>query len=161
MIRRFCMVAVVFLLAGCAQEDAEEPLTPTEELRASLDLNVQRFMLQAEAAWRQGNYLHALALTDSVEKYVPELADTYFLRGRIYTDLNQLEIANAAYATALAADEQYRGAHMNIGINYFRRGQLRDAIGAFRREEAVMPNTHLYLEMGRTYAKLGLSLIHI
>ncbi len=114
-------------------------------------------MLQAEAAWRQGNYLHALALTDSIEQYVPELADTYFLRGRIYTDLNQLDIANAAYATALAADEQYRGAHMNIGVNYFRRGRLRDAITAFRHEEAVMPNTHLYLEMGRTYAKLGMA----
>ena len=157
MIRRFCMVTVAVLLAGCAQEGVEEPLTRTEEIRTSLDLNVQQFMLQANAAWRQGNYLHALALTDSIEKYVPELADTYFLRGRIYTDLNQLEIANAAYATALVADEQYRGAHMNIGINYFRRGQLRDAISAFRREEAVMPNTHLYLEMGRTYAKLGIA----
>ena len=157
MIRRFCMMAVAVLLAGCAQDASEEPLTRTDELRASLPLNVQRFMLQAETAWRQGNYLHALALTDSIEKYVPELADTYFLRGRIYTDLNQLEIANAAYTTALVADEQYRGAHMNIGVNYFRRGQLRDAIGAFRREEAIMPNTHLYLEMGRTYAKLGIA----
>ena len=157
MIRRFCMMAVAVLLAGCVQEAPQEPLTRTDELRASLPLNVQRFMLQAETAWRQGNYLHALALTDSVEKYAPELADTYFLRGRIYTDLNQLEIANAAYSTALVADEQYRGAHMNIGINYFRRGQLRDAVGAFRREEAVMPNTHLYLEMGRTYAKLGMA----
>ena len=101
MIRRFCMVALAVLLAGCAQEAPEEPLTRTDELRASLPLNVQRFMLQAETAWRQGNYLHALALTDSVAKYAPELADTYFLRGRIYTDLNQLDIANAAYATAL------------------------------------------------------------
>ncbi len=157
MIRRFCMVTVAVLLAGCAQEGVEEPLTRTEEIRTSLDLNVQQFMLQANAAWRQGNYLHALALTDSIEKYVPELADTYFLRGRIYTDLNQLDVANAAYTTALVADEEYRGAHMNIGINYFRRGRLRDAIGAFRREEAIMPNTHLYLEMGRTYAKLGIA----
>ncbi len=157
MIRRLCIAAIACLLAGCGQESAAPPPTRTEALRASLDLNVQRFMLQAEAAWREGNYLHALALTDSVERYVPELADTYFLRGRIYTDLNQLDVANAAYAAVLAADEAYRGAHMNIGINHFRRGRLRDAIGAFRREEAVEPNTYLYLEMGRTYAKLGMA----
>lgn len=157
MIRRLCIAAIACFLAGCAQESDAPPPTRTEALRASLDLNVQRFMLQADAAWREGNYLHALALTDSVERYAPDLADTYFLRGRIYTDLNQLEVANAAYATALAADEAYRGAHMNIGINHFRRGRLRDAIGAFRREEAVEPNTHLYLEMGRTYAKLGMA----
>ena len=156
MIRRFCIAAIGCLLAGCAQESAG-PATRTEALRASLDMHVQRFMLQAEAAWRKGHYVHALALTDSVAHYVPELADTYFLRGRIYTDLNQLDAANAAYARVLAADEAYRGAHMNIGINYFRRGRLRDAIGAFRREEAIEPNTHLYQEMGRTYAKLGLA----
>ncbi len=157
MIRGFCIAAIACLLAGCGQESAEPPPTRTEALRASLDMNVKRFMLRAEAASRQGNYVHALALTDSVEKYAPELADTYFLRGRIYTDLNQLEAANAAYATVLAADEAYRGAHMNIGVNHSRRGRLRDAIGAFRREEAIEPNTHLYLEMGRAYAKLGMA----
>ena len=151
------MAAIACLLAGCAQESAEAPRNRTEELRASLDIPVQEFVFGAEAARLQGNYLRALALTDSVEKYAPELADAHFLRGRIYTDLNQLEAANVSYAAALAADEEYRGAHMNIGVNHFRRGRLRDAIGAFRREEAIEPNTRMYHEMGRAYAQLGMA----
>ena len=147
-------VLVPALLAGCTRDRDEQ--TKTDRVRSSLDLHVQRLMLGSEAAYERGDFLRALVLADSAGRHAPDLADVDFLRGRIFTEMNQIEAANARYAAVLEIDPAYRGANMNIGINHFRRGRLRDAVEAFRREEAIEPNPGLYLEMGRTYAKLGL-----
>jgi tetratricopeptide (TPR) repeat protein len=147
------VVLAALVAAGCFSKT--DPMTKTEKLRQTLDPRVQQFLLAGEQAYKQGNYVAALALSDSAEVYAPDLADIHFFRGRIYTDLNQLDIAKAAYEATLDADPAYRGAHMNLGINSFRRGKLRDAINSFKQEEALEPNSGLYLEMGRVYAKLG------
>lgn len=141
------------VLGGCASQ--EQQMTKTERQRLVLDPKVQRFLLESQAAFEDGNYVVAIALTDSAEKMAPDLADIHFMRGRIYTEMNRLDVANAAYEVVLETDPQYRGAHMNLGINHARRGDLRDAIKRFRQEEALAPNTNLYLEIGRAYAKLG------
>lgn len=141
------------VLVGCSKDQYE--MTKTERMRENLNPEVQRFLLASEAAYKQGSYRHALALTDSAEKYAPDLADIHFLRGHIYTELNQLEIAKAAYEATLEADPEYHGAYMNMGVNHLRRGELRDAINDFRREEELHAHSSLFLEMGRAYAKLG------
>lgn len=145
-----CLLVVA---SGCWTQG--EAMSPAERQRQEMDPRARQLMLQAEQAYRQGNYAVALALSDSIETLAPNLADLHFFRGRIYTDLNQLDVANAAYEAALSVDPGYHGANMNIGINHFRRGEMRDAINHFRREEAHNANSNLYLELGRAYARLS------
>lgn len=147
------IVLLLLALVGCSSEDRD--LTQTEQQRLTLDSTVQQFLFESQEAYRAGSYLTALALTDSAEKYAPDLADVHFLRGGIYTDLSRFDIAGRAYEATLDLDPEYPGASMNIGINYARRGLLRDAIDAYRKEEALEPNSNLYLELGRAYAGLG------
>ena len=129
--------------------------TTTEEARANADPRAVTFLLEAEQAFDRGAFTLALALSDSAEVYAPELADIHFFRGRIYTEINQLDVSNAAYKVALETDPEYQGARFNLGVNHAREGKLREAIDWYRAEEAKFPSTGLYTELGRAYARLG------
>ncbi|GAB5521751.1 MAG: hypothetical protein RhofKO_40020 [Rhodothermales bacterium] len=129
--------------------------TTTEEARANADPRAVTFLLEAEQAFERGAFTLALALSDSAEVYAPELADIHFFRGRIYTEINQLDVSNAAYKVALETDPEYQGARFNLGVNHAREGKLREAIDWYREEEAKYPSTGLYTELGRAYARLG------
>lgn len=147
------LMLLFLLAAGCS-----EPGGIAEEQRKSLSQWAARYMLEAESAFERGVYELALTYTDSVEAYAPELADLHYLRGRIYTQLNRLDVAQAAYQTVLGIDSEYAGARFAMGLNSFRRGKLRDAINFYLEEKSqVGPTTALYHELGRTYAKLGVA----
>lgn len=143
-----CLIVVV---SGC-----REPVGIAQQQRNNLSPRVSRYMIEAEGAFSRGVYELALVYTDSAEAYVPDLADLHFLRGKIYTQLNQLQVAQAAYEVVLEIDPEYAGARFDMGLNSFRRGKLRDAINFYLEEELeVGPTTALYHELGRAYAKIG------
>ena len=90
------LLLLFLLAAGCS-----EPNGIAEEQRKNLSPWVARYMVEAENAFGRGIYELALTYTDSVEAYAPELADLHYLRGRIYTQLNRLDVAQAAYQTGI------------------------------------------------------------
>ncbi|GIV59543.1 tetratricopeptide repeat protein [Rhodocaloribacter litoris] len=147
--------AVLLFLAGCRSGPDSEALTITERKRMTVDPRVGAFLIEGQRAYERGAYALALALTDSAEHYAPDLADLHFLRGLVYSQLNQLELAQAAYQEVLRLDPAYRGARYNIGLNAFRAGKLRDAIDWFKEERKLEPTSGLMLELGRAYARLG------
>ncbi len=156
--RRGRMVFAAVVLIGCFTifSGCQQELSIAEKQRLLLPPPIASHMVEAEKAFTRGVYHVALDYTDSVEVYAPDLADLHFLRGRIYTQLNQLQIAQAAYQIVLEIDPKYVGARFDMGLNSFRRGKLRDAVNYYREEESVIgPTTALYHELGRTYAKLG------
>ncbi len=145
------LLCLFIAVSGC-----REPAGIAQKQRNSLAPRVARYMVEAEGAFYRGVYELALAYTDSAEAHMPELADLHFLRGKIYTQLNQLQVAQAAYQVVLEIDPEYAGARFNMGLNSFRRGKLRDAINFYLEEEReVGPTTALYHELGRAYAKIG------
>lgn len=149
----WCVVATG--LIGCSTDRNEQ--TKTEQARLTLNPRVQRYMVEAEEAFDRGVYRLALAMTDSAEHYAPDLADVHFFRGRVYTELGQYDIARVAYQRAIELDPQYPGARMNMGVNEFRRGRLREALLLFHGEEMLAPNTELFTETARVYARLGVA----
>ena len=157
MIRAFQLAAVTafVVLAGCSGSETE--LTRTERQRRALPPSVQNLMIESEQAYESGGYLQALALTDSVEQFAPDLADIDFLRGGIYTKLSRLDVAEKAYRATLEKDPEYAGAHLNLGILQARQGNLRDAVAEYKMEEELNPHSGLYVEMGRAYAQLGVA----
>jgi len=154
---RIVHVLVLTLLVGqgCGSKSEQGALSVTEQQRLSVEPKVAQFLLEAQQAYQRGAYGLALAYTDSVERFAPNLADLHYLRGVVYTQLNQLPVAQAAYETVLEIDPVYRGARFNMGLNAFRRGKLRDAIDYFQEERALEATSDLLLELGRAYAQLG------
>ncbi len=139
------------LILGC-----RESIEIAEKQRLTLAPLPARYMLEAEKAFSRGVYGLALAYTDSAEAHAPSLADLHFLRGKIYTQLNRLEVAQAAYQVVLEIDPKYPGARFEMGLNSFRASKFRDAVSYYRKEESeVGPVVALYHELGRAYARLG------
>ena len=154
---KYLAVAFFLLLlgAGCSSRSEHGAFSSTEAERLRVNPNVVQFLVEAQRAYERGAYEMALALSDSAEQYAPDLADVHFLRGVVYTQLNQLHIAEAAYDVVLELDPVYPGARYNKGLNAFRRGKLRDAITYYQAEREIEESANLMLELGRAYAKLG------
>lgn len=151
-----CVLGFVLCLTGCnAGGDKSQKLSKTEALRLTLSPEIGRFMSSSEVAFQQGNHNLAMAYLDSARNAVPELADIYFMRGRIFAQMNRWEQSQMAYQDVLKRDVAYKGAHHNMGVNFFRRGLFRQAVASFKAEEQILPTTQLYLELGKTYSKLG------
>ncbi len=146
------LIGIIAFVVSCG----EQGRSITEAKRQNLSPHVAQFLIEGQRAHEAGVYDMALAYTDSVEAYAPDLADLHFLRGAIYTRLNRPDVAQAAYETVLELDPWYPGARHNMGLNAFRRGQLRSAINLYLEEESEVGGTAtLYHELGRAYAKLG------
>ena len=154
----FSSIALIIGVQACSPgENPKQDMTATERLRLQVPPQVGRWMGQAEVAFQRGNYNLAFALMDSVEYVVPDLADAHFMRGRLFTKVNDLEMSQISYERTLQLDPAYPGAHFNMGLNAFRRGLLRQAVNYYFKEEEVNPDPDavLYLEWGKTYAQLG------
>ncbi len=103
---------------------------------------------------QQGEYLQALYLSETIlERYGPQ-PPTFFLRGRIYSELNRFDEAEVQYRHILDTDPDYQSVHFNLGNNYFRQTRFVSAITQYREELAKYPDPSVYLNLGRTYYKV-------
>ena len=147
------LLTLPILFLGCTEPEPDE--SATDQLRKTVNPKVGQFLIQGQRAYENGAYALALALSDSAEMLAPDLADIHYFRGVVYTQLNQLEVAQAAYEITLETDPDYKGARFNLGVNAMRRGKLRDAIDYYLAEAELENSSNLMLELGRAYAKLG------
>lgn len=155
------LVLVGLLVAagtGCSSEESVgdgEELTPTESARRSAHPRAAKYLIRAQEASERGVYNAALALTDSALAYEPDLADIYFLRGRIYTKMQRMKRAEESYRRVVELDSTYAGGWLNLGINDVRQGDLKQAVRHLDRARGHDPTSEAYLEMGRAYSELG------
>jgi len=82
--------------------------------KLEIDPGVAALIFQAESAYRSGYYNAALTLSDSAITISPNVADIYFLRGRVFTKLARLEKAETSYLRVLQLEPNYQGAWFNI-----------------------------------------------
>lgn len=137
----------VFLLVGC-QAGQEQPTAREDE-------KAQAFLLQGTQALQQHDFQAALAFADSVEKRTPRSADAPFLCGRIFTELNRLDEAEAAYRRALELRPDYPGVWHNLGNLALHRQQFDVAVARYRRELAQHSSPVPWRGIGRAYVELG------
>ena len=144
--RRAFLFIILFVLAGCGP-GAEEPVDP----------QVARLLAEAQTFNEQGNAAAALTLADSAAVLAPDTPEVHFLRGRLYTQLARPAEAQQAYERVLALDPDYEGAWLNLGNAAFRQEQPREALRSYQREQATHPSAAVSLQMGRSYAQLGVA----
>ncbi len=146
-----CMLAglLQFTLSACgggSSADADE---------APIDPRAARHLVRAQNLLDEGSLQSALARTDSALAIDSTVADVHFLRGRLFTQLSQYEDAETAYEKALAINPEKQGAWFNIGNNYFRRRQFRQALNHYVKEAERYPTPSLYVHMAQSYSNLG------
>ena len=121
----------------------------------SIDPQTAFYLGEAQKAYENQVYNVALAFTDSAKTSDSELPETYFLRGRIYTELARFDLADSAYTTALSLNPTLKGAWLNRGNLALRKGIIRPAISMYTKEADAHPSASVFLQMGRAYSELG------
>lgn len=148
--------AIALVGAGCGSEPEQSasdvPLV--EKQRRAASEEAVNYLIDAQGAYRQGQYRRALALTDSVLALEDTLADAFALRGHVFTELRQLDRARSAYQTALDQAPGYEGAWFNLGNLAFREGDFRDAVDLYGRAAETHPTARAYENLGRSYEQL-------
>ena len=97
----------------------------------------------------------AIAFADSAERYTPELPDASFLKGRIFSELEDFESAASAYELTIQRDPEYRGVWHNLGNNAYRMHEYEEAIQFYKKEIAQQSAPVPWRGIGRAYVELG------
>ena len=140
------VIAVVFMACGeRSTTDVAQPM-PT---------NVHRLLLEATESLQRHDFARAMNLVDQAEQEAPGLADVPFLRGRIYTELAQLEEADEAYREALAIRPTYPGGWHNLGNTALRKQQYSEAIRLYHKELANHADPRPWRGIARAYVEMG------
>ena len=105
------LVACMCLWIGCgaAQDDALRRIDPRGA----------NLLGEAQQAYIGGDLRRAAALIDSAEIYIPDVADLWFLRGRVLADLYRFPASDSAFRKVLEIDPEYRNARFAMGHNAF------------------------------------------
>ncbi len=123
--------------------------------KLEIDPGVAALIFQAESAYRTGYYNAALTLSDSAITISPNVADIYFLRGRVFTKLARLVKAETSYLRVLQLEPNYQGAWFNIGTNSLRQDKLLAAISYYKKEQQTYPSATTMVQIGKIYADMG------
>jgi len=142
-------VIVLFslILAGCQSNQK------TEE--RFIDARSSDYLRLGTEALERYEFGLAMAFADSAEHYTPELPDASFLRGRIYSELEDFERAAAAYELTIQRDSEYRGVWHNMGNNAYRMHEYDEAIQLYKKEIAQQSAPVPWRGIGRAYVELG------
>ena len=156
-VRSFYSTRIVFVILvlslgsqGCTGGESN-----TERARRNADPAGVSYLLDAQKAFESSYFASALILTDSASRYAPELADIYFLRGRAFNAMRQMDSARVAYEKTLQLDPEYPGVYYNLGNSAYVRGQPLEALTYYRKETGSALTAPYYVQLGRAYNDTG------
>lgn len=144
-------IALLVVIVSCTSRPEEDAESGGE--RPAADSRAALWLVQAQQALDQGALNNALILTDSAMHEAPELTDLYFLRARIFTDMQRLDLAEEAYFQVLDRDRTYEGAWLNLGNAAFRKRAYDRALERYRKELTAYPSSKAWVAIGSTYEK--------
>ena len=77
-----CLIPLLLFLYCCTSNEKQ-----VVDVLSSSNPRTNRFLLKGSDALKQHNFIQALALADSADKYTVQKADIHFFKGRIYSEL--------------------------------------------------------------------------
>lgn len=138
---RVFALSVLLILVGCI---------PSDKLP-----DVTRFILRGNEAFQAGNYVGALRFADSALAHNSNSSDAYFLRGRVYFELEQWDHAEAAYLAVIDLEPDYPGVRHNLGNIYFFQRQYRRALRQFIQATESRTSANSWHAAGAVYNALS------
>jgi len=122
---------------------AQKGLEETEEaLRLNPNLGEARLALAAYRTWVEEAFDAALAELVRAEELLPNSAEVWRMRGKIYKRQNKLRERIAAFQRAETLDPRETDSIVFLAITFADTRQWSEAIRAFERFEALMPIDH-------------------
>ena len=145
-----CLISLLLFLYCCNSNEKQ-----VVDVLSSSNPRTNRFLLKGSDALKQHNFIQALALADSADKYAVQKADIHFFKGRIYSELGRFTEAEQAYKNALKAAPSYRGVWNNLGNNAYRQQNFSEAVDYYIQEVAQNQAPIPLRALGRAFVELG------
>ena len=145
-----CLIPLLLFLYCCTSNEKE-----VVDVLSSNNPRTNRLLLQGSDALKQHNFIQALALADSADKYAVQKADIHFFKGRIYSELGRFKEAEQSYKNALKAAPSYRGALNNLGNNAYRQQNFSQAVDYYIKEVTQNQSPIPLRALGRAFVELG------
>ena len=144
------LIPLLLFLYSCSSNEKQ-----VVDVSYSSNPRTSRFLLQGSDALKQHNFIQALTLADSADKYATQKADVHFFKGRVYSELGRFAEAEQAYKNALKAAPGYRGVWNNLGNNAYRQQNFSRAIDYYRQEITQNQAPIPLRALGRAFVELG------
>ena len=145
-----CLIPLLLFLYCCNSNEKQ-----VVDVLSSSNPRTNRFLLKGSDALKQHNFIQALALADSADKYAVQKADIHFFKGRIYSELGRFTEAEQAYKNALKAAPSYRGVWNNLGNNAYRQQNFSEAVDYYIQEVTQNQAPIPLRALGRAFVELG------
>ena len=114
---RVHVLIIILMLSACSSRESNP--------------EVAKLIQASQEALERRDYHEALNLADSALTLDNQSADAYFMRGRIYFELQQWDSAEAAYLAVINIEGDYPGVRHNLGNIYYGKRQNRQALNQF------------------------------
>ncbi|MDE2827471.1 MAG: tetratricopeptide repeat protein [Bacteroidota bacterium] len=114
---RIHILIIILMLSACSPRESNP--------------GVANLIQASQEALELRDYYEALNLADSALTLDNQSADAYFMRGRIYFELQQWDNAEAAYLAVIKIERNYPGVRHNLGNIYYGQRQNRQALDQF------------------------------
>ena len=149
--RVFSLFVLIVLLTSCERSNKKQSLQG-KELRKHQGIIV--LLTESKNALDIGEFELALILVDSALKYTNDMAEIFFLQGRIYEKINRNEESIKAYEKSLGINPGYRGANFNMGNIAYKEGRFRSSLIHYKNEIKLGPRADVYFNMAHAYADI-------
>jgi len=117
--------------------------------------DVSDLIQSSRQALESRDYFQSLNLADSVLTLYHNSSDAHFLRGRIYFELQQWDLAEAAYLIVLDLEPDYPGVHHNLGNIYYSQRNYQSALSEFLLAVQDRPSAMSWHAAGSAYHALN------
>ncbi|MCY3594593.1 MAG: tetratricopeptide repeat protein [Bacteroidetes bacterium] len=138
---RVFALSILLILFGCTPSDKQPDVT--------------QFILRGNEAFQTGDYTGALRYADSALAHNSNSSDAYFLRGRVYFELEQWDHAEAAYLAVIDLEPDYPGVRHNLGNIYYFQRQYRSALTQFIQATESSTSANSWHAAGAVYNALS------
>ena len=140
-----------FLFFSCSQNYDKNSLSNEEFIKAQ---KIISFLEKSQINLSKGNYQSSLNFADSALYVDKNLVYPIFVKGMIYEDLNQYDIADSLYNSVLEKVPNFRSANFNLGNIALAKGEYSKAVKHFKKEEESFSTPDVLIKLGVSYANI-------
>lgn len=111
-------------------------------LQTAASISLEALVQQAEEDLKAGRYSEARQKLGKAVKRVPDNPALWSLLGLAQNQLNELDPAIASFEKVLALAPQDAATYLNLGLLYWRKGDISKALGAVSGGVGVEPHRY-------------------
>lgn len=142
---------LTFLFFSCSETHEKNSLSNEQFIKAQ---KIISFLEQSQMNLSKGNYQSSINFVDSALYIDKNLVYPIFVKGMIYEDLNQYDIADSLYNKVLEKVPNFRSANFNLGNIALARGEYSKAVKHFKKEEEIYSSSDVLIKLGVAYANI-------